>query len=85
MDFANSLFERINYNTKISSAKIGFDNLKKLSPSLTEDSIYALALMASNPAISEEEREIFKKCLELKCKSEMEVLEKTKDIFSKNG
>ena len=85
MDFANSLLERINYNTKIASSKIGFENLKKINPSLTEDNIYSLAIMANNIAITEEEREIFKKCLELKCKSEIEQFELFRENYLKKN
>lgn len=66
-NFSKTLFEKLTYNTKMSSSKIGFENLKKLHPSLNENDIFALAYMALNPAISEEERNIFKECLKLKC------------------
>jgi hypothetical protein len=85
MEFANQLLERINYNTKLASAQIGFQNLKNLSPSLTEDNIYSLAIMANNTAISEEEREVFKKCLELKCKNEIQQFELFRENYLKKN
>lgn len=61
--FARQLLE---YHTTTSSSQIGFENLKRIHPSLTEDSIYGLAIMATNPALSQEERDIFMQCLKLK-------------------
>lgn len=83
--FANQLLERINYNTKISSAQIGFQNLKNLSPSLTEDNIYSLAIMSNNTAISEEEREVFKKCLKLQLESQNKQIEIIKENYLKKN
>lgn len=76
MEFANSLLEKITYDTKLTSSKIGFDNLNKKF-GLSSDNIYSLAYMAQNPAITEEEREIFKKCLQYKLNQQNEELENT--------
>lgn len=61
--FSKKLLE---YHTTTASSEIGFENLKRLHPSLNEDNIYALAIMATNPAVPEEEREMFMQCLKLK-------------------
>lgn len=61
--FSSKLLE---YYTCKSSSEIYLDNMKRIHPSLNQDSIYALALLATNPALSSEEREVFKKCLDIK-------------------
>jgi hypothetical protein len=40
--------------------------MKKIDKNFTENNFFALAYMATNEALSEEEREIFKKCLKIK-------------------
>lgn len=61
-DFAKELIA--NYNKK--KSQIAFDNLKKIDKDLTPDNIFALAYMATNEAIPEEDREIFKQMLQNK-------------------
>lgn len=56
----------LDYYTSTNSSEIYIENMKRIHPSLNENDIYGLALLSTNPAISEEERTIFKKCLELK-------------------
>jgi hypothetical protein len=58
----------LQYYTSQSSSEIYIQNMKNIHPSLNENNIYGLALLSVNPAIPEEERQIFKKCLELKGK-----------------
>jgi hypothetical protein len=63
--FSSKLLE---YQTSLSGSEIYIENMKRLHPSLNENDIYGLALLSVNPAIPEEEREVFKKCLEIKSK-----------------
>ena len=63
--FSSKLLE---YYTSQSSSEIYLDNLKRMHPTLDENNIYTLALLSINPAIPEDERAVFKKCLELKNK-----------------
>jgi len=65
-DFANSILSKISYYKDTSSSQICFDNMKKIDKNFTENNFFALAYMATNEALSEEEREIFKKCLKIK-------------------
>jgi hypothetical protein len=53
-----------NYNKP--KSQIAFENLKKIDKGLTPDNIFALAYMATNEAIPEEDREIFKQMLQVK-------------------
>lgn len=69
--FASKLLE---YHTSHSGSQIYLDNMKRIHPSLNENDIYGLALLSVNPAIPEEERLIFKKCLEIKAKQQIDLL-----------
>lgn len=71
--FSSKLLE---YYTTTSGSEIYIENMKRIHPSLNENDIYGLALLSTNPAISEEERSIFKKCLELKALQMNEQLKK---------
>lgn len=74
--FAKSLLDRITYHTQVASTEIAFENLKKMHPSFTESNPFALAYMASNPAIPEEEREILKECFRRTVESEQRTLQR---------
>jgi hypothetical protein len=74
--FSKSLLDRITYHTQIASTEIAFENLKKMHPSCTESDPFALAYMASNPAIPEEEREILKECFRRTVESEQKTLQR---------
>lgn len=69
--FASKLLE---YHTSHSGSHIYVENMKRFHPSLSENDIYGLALLSVNPAIPEEERLIFKKCLEIKAKQQLRLL-----------
>lgn len=60
----------------MSGVDIAFENLKKIHPSLNEDNIVSLAYMATNPAIPEADREVIKKCLQIKADAEYAKLQK---------
>jgi hypothetical protein len=74
--FSKSLLERITYHTQTSSTEIGFENLRKMHPSFNESNPIALAYMATNPAIPEEEREILKECFRRVVDAEQRNLQK---------
>lgn len=60
----------------MSGIDIAFENLKRIHPSLNDDNIFALAYMATNPAIPEGDREVIKKCMQIKIDAENEKLQK---------
>ena len=69
--FASKLLE---YHTSHSGSEIYIENMKRVHPSLNENDIFGLALLSVNPAIPEEERTMFKKCLEIKAKQQFDLL-----------
>ena len=75
-DFAKDM---LNYYTSQSSSNILLGNLKNIHPSLTEDNYLSLAIMACNESISQEDRDIFKKCLQIKFKQIEEEGRKSKE------
>jgi hypothetical protein len=79
-DFANSILSKISYYKETSSSQICFENMKKIDKNFNENNFFALAYMATNPALPEAEREIFKKCLQIKLDENA-----TQSIFPKNG
>ena len=74
--YAEELLKRITYNTSITGTDIAFDNLKRIHPTLTDDNIFAMAYVASNPAIGEEDRQILTKCMKMKAEAEYNQLKK---------
>ena len=75
--FAQSLLERITYNTEMASTEIAFDNLKRMHPSLTPDNPFSLALLSCNPALSEEDRNVLRECFKKAMEKEQKLLENT--------
>jgi hypothetical protein len=49
-----------------SPSQIAFENLQKIDSKLNPNNIFALAYMASNEALDDKERSIFKECLKIK-------------------
>lgn len=80
--YTEELLKRITYNTSISGTDIAFDNLKRMHPSLTDDNILAMAYVASNPAIGEEDRQILTKCMKMKAEAEYNQLKKFLDTHN---
>jgi hypothetical protein len=74
--FSKSLLERMTYHTTSYGTEIGFENLKKMHPSLTETNPITLAYMACNPSIDEDERQILKECFRRAVDSEQRNLQK---------
>ena len=67
--------EKINYHTELSSVKILLENMKKLHPRLTEDTMEGLAYLSVHPLLSDEQRYFYKHKLEelaKKCQEEEE-------------
>lgn len=60
------------YHTSLSSTTIAIENLKKINNRLDENNIISLAYLSTNPHISDEDREQFKKQLKEKAQSEYE-------------
>jgi hypothetical protein len=56
----------LKYHTSLQSTDIAISNLKKFNNKLDENNIVALAFLANNPAISEEEREKYNRQLKEK-------------------
>ena len=68
--------DRINYHTSLQSTSIAMENLKKLNAKLDENNIVLLAHMATNPYISDEDREKYEKRMKEKAQSEYEMYSK---------
>lgn len=60
----NPLAEKINYHTELTSVKILLENMKRLHPRLTEDTMEGLAYLSVHPALSDEQRYFYKHKLE---------------------
>jgi hypothetical protein len=65
-EFSNSFLQKIKLHTSPTSSEIAFNNLKKINSNLDDNNIITMAILASNQTLPNEEREIFKKCLEYK-------------------
>lgn len=77
MSYTKTLLERLNYNTEMVSTQNAIENIKKINPRLNENNYILMAYMSKNPAISQEERDIFKRCMETLVKQETDAYEKT--------
>ena len=69
-DFALELIRKYNKTP----SEIAFDNMKKFDKNFNSDNIFALAYMATNEAIPERDREIFKELVHLKIEENMKQL-----------
>ena len=63
MEFANNLLDRLSYHRSTHSSQNIIDNLKKISPTLNETNYLTLAYLSLH-AMTNEERDVYKKCLE---------------------
>ena len=79
--FATELLNRITYHTSTRGTDIAFENLKQKHPSLDTDDIFALASIASNLEISEEDREIIKECIRVKGQRNMELIKQIHETY----
>jgi hypothetical protein len=71
-DFSRALLNRLNYHKTLHSSENAINNLKKMNGNLNESNIFTLAYLANNPALSEEERNIFMECVKAKASEEYE-------------
>jgi hypothetical protein len=77
------LFKKVEYHTSLQGTDIAISNLKKFNDKLDENNIIALAFLANNPAISEEEREKYNKQLKEKAMIEFHLYERCiQNLFS---
>jgi hypothetical protein len=74
-DFAKQL--AANYNKP--KSQIAFENLQKIDKNFTHDNLFALAFMATNEGIPEEDREIFKQMLQIKLDENLATLIKVNE------
>ena len=73
------------YHTSLQSTSIALENLKKLNAQLDENNIVLLGFMATNPHISEEDREKYEKRMKEKGQLEYEMYSKyINDIIRRN-
>ena len=73
---AQQLLDRLNYHKSLTSSENAINNLTKLNPKLNDNNLFTHAYLVSNPAISEEERKIYMKCLKVKAQTEYEIYSK---------
>lgn len=74
--FANSILDRINYHKSMNSSENALNNLSKMNKSMDASNIFALAYLANNPALNEDERRIFNECVKSKAMQEYEMYSK---------
>ena len=70
---AQKLLDRLNYHKSISSSTNAIHNLNRINPKLNDNNILIHAYLATNPAISEEERKIYMECLRVKAMTDYEI------------
>ena len=77
--------KKVNYYTSLQSTDIALDNLKKLNNKLDDTNIITLAYLANNPYLNDQERENFKKQLQIKAMIEYEKISiYVNDIIRRN-
>jgi hypothetical protein len=73
---AQQLLDRLNYHKSFSSSTNAINNLTRMNPKLNDNNILTHAYLATNPAISEEERKIYFECLRVKAMTDYEIYSK---------
>jgi hypothetical protein len=76
---AQQLLDKLNYHKSLTSSTNAITNLQRINPKLNENNILTHAYLVSNPAISDEEREIYLKCLRVKAIQDYEKFSKEID------
>ena len=76
---AQQLLDKLNYHKSLTSSTNAINNLQKINPKLNENNILTHAYLVSNPAISDEEREIYLKCFRVKAIQDYEKFSKEVD------
>ena len=74
--FAEQLLDRLNYHRSLSSSENAVKYLNNLNPKLHDNNYLTHAYLASNPAISEEERKLYMECLKVKAMTDYEIYSK---------
>jgi hypothetical protein len=70
---AQQLLDRLNYHKTLTSSTNAITHLSKLNPALNESNVLTHAYLASSPAITEQEREIYAQCMKVKAMHEYEM------------
>lgn len=70
---AQFILDRLNYHKSIQSSENAINYLNKLNSKLNDNNILTFAYLASNEAISEEERKIYLECLKVKAQTNYEI------------
>lgn len=73
MSTASEILQNIKNNKKIQTTENIVNYLQRVNKNLNTNNILTLAYLANNPAITEEERNIFLECLREKSKQEYEL------------
>lgn len=73
---AQQLLDRLNYHKSFTSSTNAINNLKRMNSKLNDNNILTHAYLATNPAISEEERNIYMQCLKVKAMTDYEIYSK---------
>ena len=73
---AQQLLNRLNYHKSFSSSTNAINNLNRINPKLNDNNILTHAYLATNPAISEEERKLYMECLKVKAMTDYEIYSK---------
>lgn len=73
---AQQLLNRLNYHKSISSSMNAINNLNRINQKLNDNNILTHAYLATNPAISEEERKLYMECLRIKAMTDYEIYSK---------
>ena len=76
-EYSQSLLNRLNYHKSIHNSENAMKNLQYINPKLNESNIFALANLACNQALSEEERKVFLECVRVKALTDYEMYQKT--------
>lgn len=73
---AQQLLDRLNYHKSMISSTNAINTLQRINPKLNDNNILTYANLALNPAISEEERQIYMECLRVKAQTEIDLYSK---------
>lgn len=73
---AQQLLDRLNYHKSMISSTNAINNLNRINTKLNDNNYLTHAYLASNPAISEEERQIYMQCLKVKAMTDYEIYSK---------
>jgi len=81
----SKIIDKLNYHTSLQGSSIAMENLNKLNPNLDKNNIIALAYLATNPYIPEEDREEYDKKMKEKAQSEYTMYSKyINDLIRRN-